>query len=124
MSRSRRRSTRRSVAAGCSRVIAPLLVMLSGGQDSTCLLDVAVSLLGPVNVGALHVNYGLRAQADDDERHCRALCEGLDVPLEVLLGRQARAPRAMGRRPAETCRPGHGMSATPRPAAWRASETR
>jgi tRNA(Ile)-lysidine synthase len=62
----------------------PLLVMLSGGQDSTCLLDVAVTLLGAANVSALHVNYGLRAEADGDERHCRALCEQLGVALEVL----------------------------------------
>lgn len=58
--------------------------MLSGGQDSTCLLDVAVTLLGAHSVGALHVNYGLRPQADDDESHCRALCRQLGVTLEVL----------------------------------------
>ena len=62
--------------------------MLSGGQDSTCLLDVAVTLLGAASVGALHVNYGLRESADGDERHCRELCERLGVELEVL--RQAR----------------------------------
>jgi tRNA(Ile)-lysidine synthase len=61
-----------------------LLVMLSGGQDSTCLLDVAVTLLGAANVCGLHVNYGLRADADEDERHCRALCERLGVALEAL----------------------------------------
>ena len=32
---------------------------------------------------ALHVNYGLRAEADDDEAHCRALCERLGVALAV-----------------------------------------
>jgi tRNA(Ile)-lysidine synthase len=61
-----------------------LLVMLSGGQDSTCLLDVAVALLGAGNVCALHVNYGLREGADGDEAHCRGLCERLGVRLEVL----------------------------------------
>jgi tRNA(Ile)-lysidine synthase len=59
----------------------PLLVMLSGGADSTCLLDVAVKL--GARVSALHVNYGLRDGADGDEAHCRALCERLDVPLHV-----------------------------------------
>jgi tRNA(Ile)-lysidine synthase len=62
----------------------PLLVMLSGGRDSTCLLDIAQRLLGPTRVSALHVNYGLRAQADEDEQHCRALCEGLEVAIEVV----------------------------------------
>jgi tRNA(Ile)-lysidine synthase len=62
----------------------PVIVMLSGGRDSTCLLDVAVALLGPAQLGALHVNYGLRAQANADERHCAALCELLGVELQVM----------------------------------------
>src|SRR4051812_50026899 len=58
----------------------PLLVMISGGADSTCLLDVAVKL--GARVSALHVNYGLRgSDSDADEAHCRALCERLGVPL-------------------------------------------
>ena len=32
---------------------------------------------------ALHVNYGLRPEADEDEAFCRALCERLGVPLVV-----------------------------------------
>jgi tRNA(Ile)-lysidine synthase len=59
-----------------------VLVLLSGGRDSVCLLDLAVRLAGPVT--ALHVNYGLRADADEDEAFCRALCERLGVPLEVV----------------------------------------
>jgi tRNA(Ile)-lysidine synthase len=56
-------------------------VLLSGGRDSVCLLDLAVRLAGPVT--ALHVNYGLRAEADDDEAFCRDLCARLRVPLTV-----------------------------------------
>ncbi len=59
----------------------PLLVMLSGGADSVCLLDVALRL-GAV-VSALHVNYGLRAAAEQDEAHCRDLCDRLGVALTV-----------------------------------------
>jgi tRNA(Ile)-lysidine synthase len=62
----------------------PLLAMLSGGRDSVCLLDVAVALLGAPAVGALHVNYGLREQADADERHCAGLCLDLGVELEAV----------------------------------------
>ncbi|HMD57917.1 MAG TPA: tRNA lysidine(34) synthetase TilS [Solirubrobacteraceae bacterium] len=62
----------------------PLLAMISGGRDSTCLLDVLVTLRGPRQVGALHVNYGLREQSGADERHCRELCAGLGVELEVV----------------------------------------
>lgn len=59
----------------------PLLVLLSGGGDSVCLLDVTVRL--GAAAGALHVNYGLRDGADADEAFCRALCERLGVPLTV-----------------------------------------
>ena len=59
----------------------PVLVLLSGGRDSVCLLDCAVRLAGPVE--ALHVNYGLREEADGDEAFCRDLCERLGIPLHV-----------------------------------------
>jgi tRNA(Ile)-lysidine synthase len=58
-----------------------LLVLLSGGADSVCLLDVSRRL--GASVSALHVNYGLRAEAEHDEAHCRALCSSLEVPLTV-----------------------------------------
>ena len=59
----------------------PLLVLLSGGADSVCLLHVALEL--GAQVSALHVNYGLRPEADGDEEHCRALCDSLGVGLTV-----------------------------------------
>jgi tRNA(Ile)-lysidine synthase len=61
----------------------PLLVMVSGGRDSVCMLDLAVRARGPGAVGALHVNYGLREEAGADERHCAELCERLGVSLVV-----------------------------------------
>jgi tRNA(Ile)-lysidine synthase len=66
-----------------------VVAMVSGGRDSVCLLDVAVALCGGDDVGALHVNYGLRGgESDADERHCEALCEGLGVELEVVHARR------------------------------------
>ena len=66
--------------------------MLSGGRDSVCLLDLAVSICGAENVHALHVNYGLRSEADEEEGHCRELCKRLGVAsLEVV-----RAERPAG----------------------------
>src|SRR5688572_24189287 len=65
----------------------PLLVLLSGGADSVCLLDVAIEL--EAGVSTLHVNHGLRPDADEDERFCRELCDRLGVPLTV-----ERAPGA------------------------------
>lgn len=61
-----------------------VVAMLSGGRDSVCLLDLAVRICGRDVVTALHVNYGLREAADEDERHCAALCERLGVGLEVV----------------------------------------
>ena len=61
-------------AARASGLVAagqPLLVLLSGGADSVCLLDVAIEL--EAGVSALHVNHGLRPDADDDEHFCRDL---------------------------------------------------
>jgi len=62
----------------------PVVAMLSGGRDSTCLLDVAVALLGPAALSGLHVNYGLRGQSDADEEHCARLCQKLGVELEIV----------------------------------------
>lgn len=66
----------------------PVVAMLSGGRDSVCLLDVTVALRGAEQVRALHVNYGLRPEADADEAHCRRLCKRLNVGLEVAHARR------------------------------------
>jgi tRNA(Ile)-lysidine synthase len=68
-------------ASGLVRKGGPLLVLISGGGDSVCLLDVAVRL--EADVSALHVNYGLRAGAGADETFVGGLCERLGVPLTV-----------------------------------------
>ena len=66
-----------------------VLVLFSGGRDSTCLLDVAARVAGVEAVTALHVNYGLRDGADADERHCAAICERFGIVLHV---RRPRRP--------------------------------
>jgi tRNA(Ile)-lysidine synthase len=76
--------------SGRSSVVA----MLSGGRDSVCLLDIAVAICGAERVWALHVNYGLRAESDAEERHCRGLCGQLGVNIEVVHAR--REPAAAG----------------------------
>ncbi len=70
----------------------PLVAMLSGGRDSVCMLDLAVRARGAAAVAVLHVNYGLRAEADEDERHCAALCGRLGVELVVERPRRSEGP--------------------------------
>lgn len=60
-----------------------LAVAYSGGADSTALL-LAAHALWPGRVSALHVHHGLQAAGDDFERHARAACAALAVPLTVL----------------------------------------
>jgi len=53
-----------------------ILIALSGGPDSVCLFQALVYLAGSLRIrlAAAHVNYGLRPQADEEERFCRELC--------------------------------------------------
>jgi tRNA(Ile)-lysidine synthase len=76
-------------AAGLLPEGRPVIVLFSGGRDSTCLLDVAVRAVGPDHAEALHVNYGLRPEADDDERFCRSVADRMGVALHVV---SAQAP--------------------------------
>jgi tRNA(Ile)-lysidine synthase len=69
---------------------ARAVVLLSGGRDSVCALDVARQLCA--DVVALHVNYALRGAASDaDQAHCERLCASLGVALRL-----ERAPRPRG----------------------------
>ncbi|MDD2919307.1 tRNA lysidine(34) synthetase TilS [Rhodoferax sp.] len=60
----------------------PLAVAYSGGADSTALL-LACARQWPGQLVAVHVHHGLQAAGDDFERHCRAFCDNLQVPLMV-----------------------------------------
>ncbi len=66
----------------------PVVVLYSGGRDSTCLLDLAVRIAGVGATTALHVNYGLRDAADGDEQHCRELCAAFGLELTVARPRR------------------------------------
>ena len=61
----------------------PWAVAYSGGADSTALL-LAARALWPGRVLALHVHHGLQVAGDDFERHARAACAALAVPLQVI----------------------------------------
>jgi tRNA(Ile)-lysidine synthase len=63
----------------------PVLLMVSGGSDSTALAYIAVDLHGRGVVGPLamlHVNHGLRGAASDaDAEFTRTLAEALSIPF-------------------------------------------
>lgn len=93
----------------------PVLVLLSGGRDSVCLLDLAVRIAGAASVRALHVNYGLRDSADEDEALCREECARLGVELDVSRPRRPEGNLqawARDRRYAEAARIARGLIAT------------
>ena len=61
---------------------ARVLVALSGGADSVCLLQMLLEM--GYSVTAAHCNFQLRGEESDrDELFVRSLCEELGVPLRV-----------------------------------------
>ncbi|HEY5328747.1 MAG TPA: tRNA lysidine(34) synthetase TilS, partial [Acidobacteriaceae bacterium] len=92
----------KSVSLGLDRSLLKagerVCVAVSGGADSVVMLlalveaNAAKESLGVV-LSAVHVNHGLRAEADADEGFVRELCERLGVSLIVervdVAGRQA-----------------------------------
>ena len=81
------------LAEGLIEPERPLVAMLSGGRDSVCMLDLAVrACSAPTRSPPLHVNYGLRDDADEDERHCAELCDALGVGLSVRRPRRPEGP--------------------------------
>lgn len=65
-----------------------VIVGLSGGADSVCLLHVLRRLrdLGrwQGDLRAVYVHHGLRAAADEDERYVGHLCRTWDIPLSCV----------------------------------------
>lgn len=61
-----------------------ILVGVSGGPDSMCLLHVLVEIQDaiPFNIFVAHVNHGVRGKdADEDEEFVRLTCEKMNIPF-------------------------------------------
>jgi tRNA(Ile)-lysidine synthase len=59
------------------------IVLVSGGADSAATAAGLVEVLGPDRVTALHLNYGLRPDSDQDEETVRELSTMLGIELVV-----------------------------------------
>ena len=79
---------------------APVVLMVSGGSDSTALAYLARHLQERGVIGQtamLHVNHGLRAEAADaDERFVMQLSETLSIPLFTVSADVAAEAQATG----------------------------
>ncbi|MEE8281730.1 MAG: tRNA lysidine(34) synthetase TilS, partial [Gammaproteobacteria bacterium] len=66
--------------------VSSLCVAFSGGIDSTVLLHSLVQACSGAPVmplRAIHVNHQMHARAGQWADHCRAVCAGLQIPLDV-----------------------------------------
>ena len=70
-------------ASGLIETGIEAVVMVSGGGDSACVAAGVTRVLGAERVHASHVNYGLRAGADEGEAAARRLCAALRIDLHV-----------------------------------------
>ena len=58
-----------------------ILVALSGGLDSTVLLQLLVNTVSPARLCAVHINHGLSANADQWQAQAEDYCRSLGVQL-------------------------------------------
>lgn len=68
------------------QVTGRVRVALSGGLDSMVLLHLAHRVFSdrPGLLSAIHINHQLQSAASEFEAACRAACQALSVPLEVV----------------------------------------
>lgn len=75
----------RVAATGLLPADEPLVVAVSAGRDSLCLLGLAVEIAGASSVLAVHVHHGLRGRsADRDAERASALAAELGVAVRVV----------------------------------------
>ena len=94
---------------------AHVVLGLSGGMDSVCLLHILAELAAQLrfSLRAVHVNHGISSNAGDWATFCETLCRRLGIPLAVEnvdvtpyrhLGPEAAARRRGGRHCSRTTR--------------------
>ena len=63
-----------------------IVVGLSGGADSVCLLFLLQTLASSMDFSlkAVHINHQLRKEADEEEAFVKKLCESHEIPCETV----------------------------------------
>ena len=70
-----------NMLAGKERIV----VGVSGGADSMCLLSVLLELCkGKQEISVIHVHHGLRENADAEAEYVRKYCDTINVPCRVV----------------------------------------
>lgn len=90
-----------------------IIVGVSGGADSVCLLFVLSEIRKeiPIDLVVVHVNHGLRgAEADADEAYVKQLCETLAIPfcsyrenIELIAKSRKQSTEEAGREVRRAC---------------------
>ena len=83
-----------------------ILVGVSGGADSVCLLIMLSQLSKEINFDLIvvHVHHGIREDADDDAVYVGELCQKLDIPVFIKKVDMAGYAKEMGLSPEEAGR--------------------
>ncbi|MBD5520699.1 MAG: tRNA lysidine(34) synthetase TilS [Lachnospiraceae bacterium] len=83
-----------------------ILIGVSGGADSVCLLVMLSQLSKEINFDliAVHVHHGIREDADDDAAYVGELCKKLDIPFFLKKVDMAGYAKEMGLSPEEAGR--------------------
>ena len=63
-----------------------IVVAVSGGPDSMCLLDVLYRLKNEleIEIEVAHVNHGIRKESDDEKIYVENYCKNRDIPFHYL----------------------------------------
>lgn len=62
----------------------PIVVALSGGRDSVCLLDMLCRYGNGLEISALHVNHHLRPESEQEAIFVKELCDGYGIKLQIF----------------------------------------
>jgi len=83
-----------------------IIVGVSGGPDSVCLLDILIRLKEKLNLSlfVVHINHCIRPEADTEESYLKEFCENLEIPffskkvdVEILAKEEKRSVEEFSR---------------------------